>query len=64
MISVDFMDKYLDPPDEPEWGACDECGDNFEAGDLSRVGTPGHYRWLCGDCQDCQDSEDDEEMEE
>ena len=48
MESVDPFDRWLDPPDPPEWGECDECGFEFRNDDLEKF----HGMWLCQDCLD------------
>ena len=48
MRSVDFSDKWLDPPEDrfPRYGECTRCGECHDAGDLITVGD----EWLCEDC--------------
>jgi hypothetical protein len=48
--SIDPLDKWLDPPELPDHMACDNCSEVFPEGDLSLVGGPGDYRYLCADC--------------
>ncbi len=43
MESVDFMDKYLDPPALPDKLVCEKCGGVFDAELLNDD-------WLCEDC--------------
>lgn len=31
-------DKYLDPPDIPEYAECERCGEKFHADDLDEFG--------------------------
>lgn len=38
--------RYLDPPDPPTHGLCNNCGEIFDYGDLTNVGDV----WLCVDC--------------
>ena len=46
MESVDFFDKHLDPPDYPTRSECDNCGCDFDNGDLTKT----EAGWLCDEC--------------
>jgi hypothetical protein len=48
MESVDFMDRYLDPPDGPTHWECDMCGEIFDGGDLNQIDNDDY--WLCDEC--------------
>jgi len=60
MESVDFSDRYLDPPDIPDKGECDRCGTVEFYEDMHDTGT----RWLCDECyEDCVESAREAENE-
>ena len=44
MESIRHHDRYLDPPDIPEFAECDNCHDVFHADDLNDHG-------ICGECE-------------
>ena len=46
-------DKWLDPPDEPTHGYCEECGDLFDYSDLNER---GDY-YYCDECVKEHDAE-------
>lgn len=56
MYSVDFHDKWLDPPDEPSHAPCDWCGEIFDTGDLTKV----KGQWACNDCIKALEAEENE----
>jgi len=60
MESVDPLDKWLDPPDEPERGECEACHEMFDNGDLNKVGKFWPYAYYCDDCLAIFSEEDDE----
>jgi len=49
MESVDFNDRYLDPPIIPEYASCIRCGDKHHADDLTDDG-------LCDSCQQFEEA--------
>jgi hypothetical protein len=51
MESVDFMDRYLDPPEYPKNAVCLGCGDVFDADDLNDD-------YLCKNCEKEDNSDD------
>lgn len=58
MESVDPLDKWLDPPDDPTHGPCDRCREDYSYDDLSRRGPAGSYSWYCDTCLEIVDLED------
>jgi formylmethanofuran dehydrogenase subunit E len=51
-------DKYLDPPDIPEYSGCDDCGEHFRTDDLNDAGG----KLLCSECYELwEESQDDDE---
>lgn len=51
MEKIPYPTSYFDPfGDEPRRSKCDRCGKVFDIGDLSKVGSPGCYEWLCDEC--------------
>lgn len=50
MESVDYYDKYLDPPEYSSRFTCEECGGDFSDDYLNRVG--GCQRSICDGCLD------------
>ena len=57
MESVDFMDRYLDPPDEPTHDNCDRCKHAFHVDDLTTLAG----RSLCDECLAAEIAELEEE---
>lgn len=53
MFPIRNHDKYLDPPDIPEYALCAGCGDKFHADDLNDDG-------LCDECLQLQEAEEQE----
>jgi formylmethanofuran dehydrogenase subunit E len=56
MESVDFNDRYLDPPDEPERGECDGCGEEFLYDDMHKVSR----QWICDECLKLEEMTDED----
>jgi formylmethanofuran dehydrogenase subunit E len=46
METIKDHDKYLDPPDEPTHGPCDDCDEIFDYGDMTDI----NGKWVCDDC--------------
>ena len=50
-MTIPYPSNYFDPfGDDPEYSACDSCGVMHNTQDLTRVGRPGDYEWLCDEC--------------
>lgn len=56
MEYIPHHDRYLDPPDEPDYSECDNCGEIFYNDDLEKM-PDGQYF-----CESC--IEEMEELEE
>jgi hypothetical protein len=46
-----YPSNFFDPfGDEPTHGACSECGEVYDYGDMNRVGAYFYERYVCNDC--------------
>lgn len=52
MENIPGNDRHLDPPDDPIFSTCDDCGCTFRTNDdLIYIRKPVSL-WLCEDCAD------------
>ena len=54
-------DRWLDPPDEPKYTVCDNCGERFDTGDLNKVKKAWRTEWMCDDCYEIEKAKENKE---